>query len=268
MAKFDGKHVRGVIGNSVVKTGPNGQIIQSKPENVRQTVNTKKSARLFGQASTLSKYIRTNLRQTYDENGDMGMINRLTTLNRVLLAQCLQAETQTFIFTADSFSKLAGFEFNTRSPLANSLWVEPEMSLLNNMLQIRLPAIAIPQQLKFPVNANLCDLELEVAIFSLQPCYGKTPYRATIEIAKNQTAVPAQSWELELPEGCLAVAAIGLKYFSLYKNIKKPLNSEKFHPAGIIDAIFKPGHFNIPQPIKSANRVQGSGWSELDNLQL
>lgn len=268
MGKFDGKHFRGIIGNSVVRKGRDGQIIQSKPIRVKQTQETKKSASLFGKASTFSKHIRRQLSHTYSHNNDSGMINRLTTLNRVLLAHCLQPETQTFIFTTDSFRKLAGFEFNTKSPLANSWWVQPELTLVDNTLQINWPAMEIPAQLKFPAHANLCDLELEVAVFSLQPCYTKAPYRATLEIAKNQTALPAQSWEIELPEGCLAVAGIGLKYFSQHNNIKTPLNSEKFHPAGIVDAIFNPGTFSIPQLIKSPHRVQGSGWTEHNDLSL
>lgn len=268
MGKFDGKHLTGVIGNAIVRKGRNVQIIQSKPIQVKQTQETKKSANLFGKASTLSKYMRKLVGHTYGSNNDTGMINRLTTLNRVLLAHCLQPETQTFNFETDSFSKLAGFEFNTKSPLANSLWVQPEINLLNQTLQINLPALEIPAQLNFHNDAKACDLELEVAVLSLQPGYNKASYHATVEIAKSQQMLPAQSWEVELPLGCLAVVAIGLKYFTLHNNIKTPLNSGKFHPAGIVAAIFNPGNFLVPKPVKLPHRAQGTGWTELTDLKL
>jgi hypothetical protein len=235
---------------------------------VRQTESTKKSASIFGQGSKLAGAVRGNLRMVINYNYDAEMINRFNTPLKTILRQCYNAETDQFDFQEDSFDRLAGFEFNSKSLLINSLWVKPGMRFSENNLTINIPEMTIPAQLKFPTNANYCELKITVSQIALHDGLQHHPLFQQIEINKNQNLIPAQEFNFEIPDGVFCVAGIGLSYFSLQNNIKTPINSKIFNPAAIIGTIITPGTFTDPGPVLTATGGRASDWSTVFKLNL
>ncbi|WEK20599.1 MAG: hypothetical protein P0Y49_05535 [Candidatus Pedobacter colombiensis] len=268
MAKFDGKHLTGMIGKLVTRKVKNKQIVQRAPVSVKQTKATKKAASIFGQGSILAGTIRRNFEAFINSNYHGDMVNRLNTPIRAVIRQCYNPETDKFNFAEDSFSRLAGFEFNIKSLLSNNLWVTPEMSLNGNILKISIPEAKIPKQLKFPSRANLCELTVVVTLISLQQAKFKHPLFQSIEISKTQDTLAAQEFTFEVPDGCLCVAGLNLGYFSLHNSIKTILNNKDFNPAGLLGAIIVPGEFVLPAPIITPNSVSTIPWFDIYDLNL
>lgn len=267
MGKFNGKHLTGLVGNTVSRRGRNGvTIIQSAPGGIKQTNATKQASNLFGLGSSLAKAIRNDLRSIIGNNYDGEMINRFSKPVKEVIRQCYDETTKKFSFTEDSFARLAGAEFNLRSALINSLWVSPAMELAGNTLKISLPEIKTGEQLKFPLRANVCELSIAVTLIAPGPGLHTYPLRQTTEISKTQETIPAQEFTFEVPDGCLCVAGIGLSYFSLHNNIKTVLNSKTFNPAGVCGAIFTPGTFIKPLPEVIPNGKKASVWSNIGTL--
>ena len=253
MAFNDGKYLHGRIGNLIHKKWRGKQIVQMKTMAINQSAATKKTAGVFGKASTLSKEIRNSVSDLYKSNYDGAMINRFTTQNAALLRHCYDPETNTYTFKEDSFSRLNGFEFNLKSPLADSLWLQPEISLTENTLLIALPEFAIPDQLKFPVLANTCNLTCFVTLYALQAHLRHNHQPQILEISNTQSIVPAQQWTYDVPEGCLAVVSMGLEFYNLNGNIKTVINSKTFNPAGICGALYHPGICTVEEKTNPSN---------------
>ena len=268
MGKFDGKNLKGLIGKIVVRKGKKAQIVQSAPKNIKQTKETKKAANTFGRGSAVAGVLRRELNSLFEDHYDGGMINRLTTSLAAILRQCHDPKTEEFSFQQDSFERLAGFEFNNKSSLVNSLWVKPEMTYHANLLTISIPEIKIPAQLKFPTKANVCDFNLVVSQIALDKGLDKGkahyPLSQIIEISRSQELIPAQEFTFEIASGVLCVAGIGLNYFKLNNNIKTVINSKTFNPSGIIGALITEGTFVLPPLIKTPKGgVYGSPWRDI-----
>lgn len=259
MARLDGKFLKGIVGNTTLKKWRDQQIVQIKVHRTKQTAATKKSANLFGKASSLGKLIRLDLVNIYP---DGGMVNRLNSDNRDILSQCLDKETEQFIFHEQSFSNLAGFEFNVKSRLKNYLWVKPVLNISGDALKVTLPEIKIPEELNFPANANLCVLSIKIAIIALKAGYRREMQFQDIDIEISQEIVPAQEWDFIIAEGCLCIASLTLQYYKKQNNIQMPLNTKEFNPSAIFGALYCPGVFSMPiqansQPVRNCWRSTG-----------
>lgn len=267
MAKFDGKQIIGLVGGLVFRKGKNkSTTVQGKPTSIVQTSATKGAASLFGIASTLSKAIRYGMTEITDQFYDGGMVNRLTNQNRSILAHCYDKATQKFIFNETSFNRLVGFEFNLKSPITNSLWVEPQTTLSGNELTVHLPSFEIPAQLKFPSSANICTISILVNLYLLDQSLRKKLPAQKIEISLNQNYIPAQEFKFEVPDGCLCVAGINLDYFYLHSGIKTVINHKEFNPTAICGAILTPGTFAILAQTDPYKAIEE--WRIIDGLEI
>lgn len=266
MATFDGKHLKGLVGNLVVRKGKNKQIVQTVPASVKQTIATKKASGVFGKGSKLAGAIRQNLDIIINKNYDSEMINRFNAPVTTVLRQCYNAETEKFDFREDSFERLAGFEFNSKSLVINSLWVKPEMRFSANTLTILIPEIKIPGQLKFPARANVCELGITLSQIALKEGLQNSPQFLKVELHKEQEVIPAHEFTFEVQDGICCVAGIGLNYYSLQNNMKTELNSKTFNPAAVIGAIITPGTFTDPGPVRTATGGRASDWTEVFKL--
>lgn len=269
MGKFDGKHLTGLVGDSVSRRGKNGNmIIQSKPREYKQTKATRQAAGVFGQGIRLACVIRKDLHFLIRGNYDGDMITRFNTPVNEVLRHCYDKETEKFTFDADSFARLTGTEFNLKSPLINSLWVSAETVLNGNTLKIQLPEMEIGKQLKFPARANVCELNIAVALIALAPGLHRHAMYQSIEISKEQQILPAREFTFEIPDGCLCVAGIGLQYFSLHKQVKTIINSKTFNPAAICGAVVSPGIFVKPASQNTPYHGRASEWMDIMKLKL
>ncbi|WP_316811871.1 hypothetical protein [Pedobacter heparinus] len=269
MGRFDGKRIIGLVGGLVFKKGRNGKtIIQSGGREVKQTKASKIASAIFAKASTLSKAIRTDLSVLINGFYDGPMVNRLNKQNREILEQCYNKATKQYAFNEDSFSRLAGFEFNASSPLSKSLWVEPELTLTGNQLTLSLPAMEINEQLKFPSPCNRCEITVAVAFYNLEKGVHKDIVFQVLEVNTAQGLVPAKDFTFEVPDGCLCVIGIKLGYSTLKDNVKIIKNNKEFNPAGLCGAVITPGEFVLTPGVVVPHGKLASVWKTVDKLRL
>lgn len=269
MGKFDGKQIIGLVGNLVLKKGPKGStIIQTRPHPGKQTAASKTTANIFAKASTLSKVIRLDLSVLINGFYDGAMVNRLTRQNREILEQCYNKDTKQYTFNEDSFSRLVGFEFNLKSPLAKSLWAVPQLNLMGNQLTLSLPAMEINEHLKFPARSNVCEITVALAFYNLEAGVHKNSVFQKLEINTEQSLVPAHDFTFEVPAGCLCVMGIRLKYAMLTDNVKVIRNTKDFNPAGLCGAVMTPGEFVLTPGEIVPNGRLASVWKNVDKLKL
>jgi hypothetical protein len=243
MGKFDGKYLRGAVGASIFKKVGGQQIVQGKSKKkMKQSVETKKAAALFGKASSLASYIRVALNQTINFY-DGTMISRLTGEVNQVFNSSLIPESQTLSLNAEAFSRLNGFEFNATSPVRNQIFVQPDVILNGNDLQINLPEINIPMKLKFPVNGAYCVLAFELALFDLQNGQYKKQAIQSTEIKYNfkPAVVPASQFNFQTEAGCLCIISIALQYYQKTFAGNSVVNNKSFNPSAILKAFLLEG---------------------------
>lgn len=270
MAKFDGKQIIGLIGNLVFKRGKDKKttIVQRKGKRVRQTKATKEASSVFGKASSLAMTIREDLAALIVGYYDGAMINRFTTLTREILNHCYDKETKTFTFKPDSFDRLKGFEFNSKSPLASTLWLNPTVTLHGNQLHLDIPEITIQENLKFPLSATTCEIKAVFSQIALDQALHSPNMYQSVYIDKSQKTIPAQKFKFEVPDGCLCTVGISLSFIKKQNNLMTPLNDKLFNPAAICGAIITPGVFNRPTKIDPITKKGPQNWYDLEKLKF
>lgn len=252
MARFDGKKITGLIGNLVFKKSADkkGTIIQRKPISVKQTKGSKVSSGIFGKASSLAKLFRRDFISIMTGFYDGGMVNRFTKVNRSILEDCYDKSTKTYVFEADSFQRLEGFEFDSNSLLVNYFLSDVEVSVEGAGLTIKIPAFETNKQLKFPGKANSCKIKLIVGVYNFELSRKPAYQYQEVNIEEAQGAVPEQSFVFAAAEGCLCIAGIGLEYFYKYNEVKTSLNSKELSPAALLWTMVTPGAFVLPAGYK------------------
>jgi len=246
MAIRKGNFLIGKLKNLVFRKFKNVQIVQTKPgeKTVRQSPDTKKKAYLFGRASMLGKSIRWSNRNMIFGFHDGPMINRLTRKLQEILSQYYPVKNETHQFTTDGFARLNGFDFNLNSPLHKSLWVEPVITLSGHELNLTLPEINIPGEIKFPENCHSCMITISMTAIDLQNGYESVrPDYRKIELTKEQKSLEKQKLSFQLPHGCLCITSIVLQYFFTKHHLKLLYNHKEFNPARICSAVITAGDF-------------------------
>lgn len=270
MAIFDGKRIRGIVGKVVFKDSKDKKntVVQQAPVKVKQSKATKVSAKSFGQGSVLAGAIRRDMSLISQGFHDTKMSLRSDAVIRDCLAKCFDKKTKTYHFEQNSFELLAGFEFNIKSLVTNSLYVTPELILNGNQLIVRLPEIQVKKQLKFLKGSNLCEISVVVCFFALEQAMTQHEVDQSIEVETSQAVLPAHDFVFEVPEGCLCVAGLGLDYFNKYNDVKVVMTSKAFKPAIICGATITPGVFVDPGIVKIGNRTIASPWTKVNKMHL
>jgi hypothetical protein len=206
---------------------------------VNQSEPTKKAASVFGKfISPLGKIIRDAFRSTHLGFTDGKMVNRMNSVLTPIIHQHLDFDG-TFSFHAESFDRLRGFDFNSLSPLFNSLLFLPKVSIEGEELKIALPRFTLYKHLRFPRGSYACHMRIQVAFFNLET--GKWDIRMEeVELDKSKDVYEAAEWFYSLPAGTVALVAIGLN-FHQGKGTISGFNSKIFHPAGIVAAVYREG---------------------------
>ena len=166
MAIFDGKNLKGSIGNLVFSQHGKKTVVKSKPGagGVRQTAATKKSASVFGKhISPFAKQIRLAFNPIHQGLYDGTMVNRMNSAVSTVIHQHLE-NGDDFNFNEKSFQRLDGFDFNVHSPLYQSLLIKPTVSFYENHAEFHLPSFSISKNIRFPKNYSACTLQIQVAL--------------------------------------------------------------------------------------------------------
>jgi len=243
MAILLGGFLKGSIGNNTFRVMNNKQLVSAKiaKGQMKQTEATKKMAGVFGKASRLGKQVRETVQGSLGKKYDPAMSRRLTTDLREILSACRDSETEQYVFDEQSFSPLNGFDYNLKSPLNKSLVKKLTSQMTDGVLSIDLPASKPLDLLVFPAESSACELAIEVSLFHLAS--GKRKYAAAIQslkIEKGAASIDQQHFEFKVPDGCLCVVSVFLKFYSVFRDLSTIINSKTFSPAGICVAFVTP----------------------------
>ena len=245
MAKFDGKFLTGVIGNAVYKKYRNMQLVTAKSRLTKdkQTKNTHKAATQFGISSKLAEQFRSVTREIITDFYDGTMVYRFRTAVQKALRQALDAQSETYHFTTNSFDRLNGFEFNADSPVMDNFFVQPEQRINGNILTIKIPEMLVSKGMKFPEKATSCLLNIAVGMYDLT--YGNRtmcPVQS-IEIpnGSKNNVIPAQELNFEIAPGCLCISMFSFQFIQKTFSGNLLINSKNFNPVAVFRAVIADG---------------------------
>ena len=243
MARQDNKGLHGTVGPVCYRVVDGEQYVYGKTPKgkMKQTAATKKSAVVLGKASRLGQNIRSCF--DYDIAGfeDGQMNKRLTGVLAKSLHLSLDEAKDHYTFDAYSFKGIADLEFNQNSPLKDYLRVKPEVIFNTGEVHIFFPEADIRNYLKFPKHGADCELTVAICLVNLkEPGILRRAQRQTIKADTDHQNLSGQEFNFTVPEDCLCIVSVFLKFYSLGGTL---MNSKKFSPAAIIDAVITPGTF-------------------------
>lgn len=238
MARIGKKGIlSGLVGNLVFRNLDGKQIVQSRPDGVRQTANTKASSGEFRHCSTWSKQLRMGLRSFLSEETDSYMYRRFTgAFYQALLQNTNFLKGTRTPFNCD-LSDLNGFEFNIHSPFKNH-FLPPIAVHLNaaGNLCVSIPEFEPKNQMLFP-KKNF-DAELMVYVYTTTFAYNQPVVDASfsLPIAKAASIVAATDWNSPvLPSGRFVLVVAKLFYYSNNPFTgKKYSNSKEMSPTMVV----------------------------------
>lgn len=266
MAILKGKQWIGKIFNIIIRE-QNGQIVgqsQPAPKSVKQTKATVQASRGFGRATRFGAMIRRQFEPLINDCRHATMHSDLSGLLNKLLDRALDKKTNLYHFTPHSFEGLSGFNFQQKSPLEDQLLEWPDTAFEQGILRITLPELQVPRDLKFPQFSRHCTLTLSIRCFALADGYHERELlpQHSVEIPVDVPIVPEQEFSFPVPEGCLAIAAICLRYSAAYYNMPSGYNHKNFNPAAIIAAVIHPGSFSYDKKRWSGSTVNEMAFGE------
>src|SRR5690606_16339482 len=149
----------------------------------------------------------------------------------------------------DSFDRLNGFEFNADSPFKNNLLVQPEIVHTATQVQITIPELQIPQDVRFPKDSKengFCQLIITaLAIDLTNGRYRIFPVQSVdIPYTYHHSVFPGHTFEFDAEPGCLCITAASLQFMKTTAIGERGLNTKMFSPAAILDAYLFDGQAN------------------------
>lgn len=246
MARLKGKLYKGVVGNTVLK-GYRGEqllIIKADTPIAHMTEGTRKAAWEFGKASNLAASIRWSLGAVIANFNDGTAVSRLNAEVLYCLNAARDPQTDEYQYHIDSFGTLAGFEFNINSKMRANFFAAPQVSLNENTLEIRLPELYIPRDIKFPKNVVYCKFIITVGMIDLINRRLSALPSQSVEIPYSYNAVtlPAHTFSFEPEPGCLCVTGFTLHYYEKTFAGVFLVNSKSFSPTAILNAQIMDGN--------------------------
>lgn len=238
MAIFDGKNLRGSIGNLAFSKRGILSVVRSKPGKggVKQTEATKKSASVFGKyISPFAKQIRMAFNPIHLGWYDGTMVSRMSSAISTIIYQHIEEGNQ-FDFHKDSFKRLEGFDFNADSPLNNTLLLLPTVSYSTDKIEINLPSFNISKNIRFPKDSSFCKLQIQVTLIHFDKRSTINHPVREFELNKFDRPFEEKSLSFDIQKADLVFVGIALIFAENKHYEERVMNGKLFHPAGIVAA--------------------------------
>ncbi len=240
MARIDkNKFLSGAIGDLVFRNLDGKQVVQSKPDGVKQSRLTKLSGNEFRNCSKWAKMLRYNLNDFLAQQTDGYMYRRFTGQ----LYKALQSNTTLMKGERTPLNchldALVGFDFNIHSPFKD--YFSPEWSVtLNSKRQVvlTLPEFKPKKAVVFPQRNYNADILVYVIATSL--VYNSSIVEAymLLPISSSDAVIGETNWISPiLPENHLVLVAAKIMYYETDKfTNKRYSNNKALCPAAIVMA--------------------------------
>lgn len=254
--------VTGPVGPVTYREQDGQQIMQSRPGkgNTNMSEVTMEFASSFSIASALGSNIREYFQKSINGWYEGKIVNQLNGVLNTIVTQSRDVKTQELSYDEYSFSKLAGFEFNNLATLRDQIGFQVWTQLSSGQLNVTVPRIHLPSQLKFPAGSNRCELCFSLGILRPEEGYRlQYPERRSIVILKDRLKPEETVFNFNIPEGCLYILILGLRYTALRSNLERLINNAKFNPVAILEAYLNPGVYS---------GHDGLEWIDMPNVKI
>lgn len=241
MAYLDKNNIiRGALGNVVFRQLDDKNVIQAKPEKLKQTKATKESATDFGTASTTAKKLTISLKSIYFNHHDNKMHTRLRScILNIFKKNMTTSRGQKSLWMSD-IETLNGFDFNLTSLFSDYLKLNIGVSMSHDhKIKIQVVSLDPKKYIKWPESIFKAELCFLMSVFEKDDLRIKNQEVFKKEIsffnssvtALNYSSTPITSDALVIVSACL----LFYKEDSLVSRI--PINHKSMHPAQIIKVI-------------------------------
>jgi len=238
MARLDkNKFLSGVIGNLVFRNLDGKQIVQSKPDKIKQSTMTKLSGSEFRSCSQWAKMIRQHLYNFLINQTDSYMYRRFTGS----LYSAIQSNTT--IFKGErtplncNLDELVGFDFNSNSAFKDYFLPTVLVELTNQrQVQVTVPEFEPRSEVVFPERTGHAELLVYVMATSLKYNTAVVDDYFLVPLTNKTTLIPATVWaSLILPENHFVLVTAKMMYYNNDKfTVKNYINSKAMNPSTIL----------------------------------
>jgi hypothetical protein len=238
MARLDkNRFLSGVIGNLVFRNLDGKQIVQSKPDKIKQSTMTKLSGSEFRSCSQWAKMIRQHLYNFLINQTDSYMYRRFTGS----LYSAIQSNTT--IFKGErtplncNLDELVGFDFNSNSAFKDYFLPTVLVELTNQrQVQVTIPEFEPRSEVVFPERTGHAELLVYVMATSLKYNTAVVDDYILVPLTNNNTLIPATVWtSLILPESHFVLVTAKIMYYNNDKfTVKNYINSKAMNPSTIL----------------------------------
>jgi hypothetical protein len=240
MARLDkNKFLSGVIGNLVFRNLDGKQIVQSKPDKIKQSTMTKLSGSEFRSCSQWAKMIRQYLYNFLINQNDSYMYRRLTgSLYRAI-------RSNTAIFKGErtplnsNLDELVGFDFNSNSAFKDYFLPTVLAELTNQrQVQVIIPTFEPRSEVVFPERTGHAELLVYVMATCLKYNTAVVDDYFIVPMTNNAALIPATVWaSIILPESHFVLVNAKIMYYNNDKfTVKNYINSKAMNPSTILMA--------------------------------
>ncbi|WP_207424494.1 hypothetical protein [Desertivirga brevis] len=263
MAVIDTKGViHGSVSNIVYRSWRDLNVVQMKPNKVKQTLSSKEASLEFGLCSSTARIIRQAFKWTY-KGYDGGMINRCTSAVRKAVSASAKERGERDIHDGD-MSFLKGFQFNNNSPVDKVLRVRASAELSQeNKVIIHLPAVT-------ENDIRGCDaayyiIRFTVVAFDFRKRVYSYVSTKDIRIGSRE-GYAGGSMELDelVPEGRLVAVCMSIHAYSqVFIEEMETVNSSKWSPAELLNVWQLPSVENMDirtSKITKSFRANDQDW--------
>jgi hypothetical protein len=233
----------GVLGPLVFKVVNGVQVVSTKKAKgtTKLSAPTIRTSKTYGVASKLSSEIIQSFQSNLNKMQDGTMFSRFLPLVFNGVVSGWNQETKEFEFDKMNFDHLSGFDYNIKSPLLSRTSLDLKVSCSDGKLKVLFERNSNKEAIRFPPEALSCELTTQIVLLRLEDSI-KT---ATIicksqSIEKYANALKTDSFEFEVPGGCLCLVSTFLHFCSSHRGYAVCINSKTLNPAAISAVLMIP----------------------------
>jgi len=240
MARINKKNIiSGRIGDLVYRNVDDQQVVQPRPEDMKQTQATKLSSTEFVKCSHWAKILRVFLSPLLLGLTDTYMYKRLTgKLYATLQTNTSMLKGVRTPCNAD-MSELAGFEFNTHSPFADYFLPSFEVALdAQRQVTITMPELEPKTEIVFAEETGQAELLIYVLATNFDLGEPIIEAHFLLPIDKSTPILPETSWSSPvIPADYFVMVTAKLMFSETNKfTVKNYINNKELNPACVLFA--------------------------------
>lgn len=237
----DNGFIRGLVGPLVNRKVGNKNYLQSRPYRVKQTDDTKRASKDFGNVSRAGALIRMCFGEIHQQLHDGQMGNRLNRQIYRAIKTNLDCDKGSRALSNCVLDRLVNFQFNENCHMQDYLFIDPLISLNKKKdLQISFPEFDIKRALVLPEKCNAVVFKFHAFSFDFDELEHKEIKDTEWEydLKYKQDPIPAKTLTIKCGEFIGSSIFIGFTILYLEKDSRRSnvLNEIDFNAASILVA--------------------------------